>query len=81
MLVLVLPWVDVFLKFTACALNKFFQLSCQLNVARGSLHDVFFTIPVKVRMSYIAHSRGVARAKQAKRVTRVSDFDLQCAVN
>ncbi|XP_022808864.1 uncharacterized protein LOC111345839 [Stylophora pistillata] len=44
-----------------------------LRIARGSLHDVFFKISVKERMSYIAHSRELARAKEAKcRNTRSS---------
>lgn len=38
-----------------------------LRIARGSLHDVFFKISVKERMSYIAHSRELARTKEAKR--------------
>lgn len=37
-----------------------------LRIARGSLHDVFFKISVKERMSYIGHSRDLARAKEAK---------------
>jgi len=44
-----------------------------LKVARSGLHDVFFKVPVKERMSYIANSRAIARAKEAKRrVTRSS---------
>ena len=51
----------------------YLDLCFQLRIARSGLHDVFFKVPVKERMSYIAHSRAVARAKETKgRVTRVS---------
>ncbi|XP_068671899.1 uncharacterized protein [Montipora foliosa] len=48
------------------------SVESHLKVARASLHDIFFKIPTKEKMSYITHSRSLARAKQAKRVTKSS---------
>ncbi|KAL9956493.1 hypothetical protein ACROYT_G037975 [Oculina patagonica] len=49
------------------------NVESHLRVAQSGLHDVFFKVPVKERMSYIAHSRALARAKETKRrVTRSS---------
>lgn len=48
------------------------NVESHLKGARESLHDFFFTIPIKERMSYIAHSRNLANAKHEKRVTRSS---------
>lgn len=48
------------------------SVESHLKVARASLHDIFFKIPTKEKLSYITHSRSLARAKQAKRITKSS---------
>ncbi|KAJ7378290.1 Myosin [Desmophyllum pertusum] len=66
---------DISSEDTQSVQEKMFKENVEghLRVARGGLHDVFFKVPVQERMSYIAHSRAIARAKEAKqRVARSS---------
>lgn len=69
-----LPVIDLSSGLESLPENGNFFFPLQLRIARGSLHDVFFKISIRERMSYIAHSRDLARAKEAKRRnTRVSE--------
>ena len=42
------------------------RVSLQLEVARLSLHEVFFELPVRERMAFIAHSRLVRAERRAR---------------